>query len=212
MEPFPRWELQDVVSRLGHQLRNPLATIQSGIELAQLLARPEGEAADCLAGALLEVARIDRILGDLQRLVRLAPGEPTRAAIPALAELAAARCTGCHAEIRLEGPEEMDIETDAELLGVALDELLGRAAAVTPPGEAASLRWGREDAGAAWIEVADGDRSAGPGSLRELLTTWPGSGLGPYLAERACALLGARLEWEALPARGHRFRIVLLRG
>ena len=74
MERLPHWELTEVISRLGHQVRNPLATIQSSIQLVQLLTRPEGEVADYLVGALQEVARIDRLLRDLQRLAPPDPG------------------------------------------------------------------------------------------------------------------------------------------
>ncbi len=63
-----------------------------------------------------------------------------------------------------------------------------------------------------WVEVDDGGPADPSGSLRPILRTWPGSGLGPFLAERACTLLGGHLEWEAVQPRGHRFRIVLQRG
>lgn len=212
MERLPRWELPEVVSRAGHQLRNPLATIQSGIQLVQVLTRPEGEVADYLEGALLEVARIDLLLRDLQQLVRLAPSEPTRAGLRDTAEQAVARCAAPVTAVRLEGPGELETRLDADLLQVALGALIQRAAAVTPAGQEVVVRWGVDEDGPVWVEVDDGGPSDPSGSLRPVLGTWPGSGLGPYLAERACALLGGDLEWEAVHPRGHRFRIVLQRG
>lgn len=212
MERLPRWELSEVVSRLGHQLRNPLATIQSGIQLVQVLTRPEGEVADYLEGALQEVARIDLLLRDLQHLVRLAPSEPTRVGLRDMAEQAVARCPAPAAAVRLEGPDQLEARLDADLLQVALGELVRRAIAVTPAGHDVVIRWGEDASGPAWVEVDDSGPADPSGSLRPILGTWPGSGLGPFLAERACALLGGHLEWEAVQPRGHRLRIVLQRG
>lgn len=213
MERLPHWELAEIVSRFGHQLRNSLATLQSGIQLVQVLARPEGEVAECLEGALREVARIEHLAGDLQHLVRLAPGERTRARVAEVVEQAAAECGGpASAPVRLEGPGELEARLDAGLLRTALGVLLGRAAAVTPADEEVRVRWGAAEDGSPWIEVADGGPADPAGSLRPLLAAWPGSGLGPCLAERACDLLGARLGWEAVQPRGHRFCIALPRG
>jgi len=212
VERLPHWELTEVISRLGHQVRNPLATIQSSIQLVQLLTRPEGEVADYLVGALQEVARIDRLLRDLQRLVRLAPGSPIRAGIRDLVERAVARCPTPAAAVRLEGPDLIEVQLAVDLLQVALDELLQRATTVTPAGYDVVIRWGGDESGPIWVEVDDGGPADPSGSLRPILRTWPGSGLGPFLAERACTLLGGHLEWEAVQPRGHRFRIVLQRG
>lgn len=213
MQRFPAFELSEVAAQLGHRLRNPLATIASGIQLAQLLARPEGEAADCLAEALEEVGRIDHILKDFQRLARLVAGPPVQVGLRELAERAAAACTapGLRA-LRLEGPAGPEVLLDAELLVVALGALLERAAAVTPAGEDLLLQWGEGEACTVWFEVADSGSGDTSGSLASLLAAWPGSGLGAQLVARACSLLGGWLEWEAVQPCGHRLRIVLKRG
>lgn len=219
MERVPTCELPDLVIRLGHQIRNPLATIQSGVQLVQVLTQPAGEVAECLDSALGEVVRIETMLRDAQRLVRLT----AEAAVPVnLAEAARRaadtlkRSAHAGADLDLDGPPGLRVNTDPELLHAALGELLARAAHVTPAGATAHLRWSDHGVDRAALEIED----HGPcppfddpeRALRALMAAWPGSGLGLCLAERACTLLGGHLDWSRLDPQGCCFRITLPRG
>ncbi|MCU0293108.1 MAG: HAMP domain-containing histidine kinase [Thermoanaerobaculaceae bacterium] len=219
MERVPTCELPDLVIRLGHQIRNPLATIQSGIQLVQVLTQPAGEVAECLASALGEVARIETMLRDAQRLVRLT----VEAAVPVMLAEAARRAADTlqrsaptKPDVNLDGPPQLRVNTDPELLHAALGELLARAAHVTPAGRTVYLRWSEHGTDRAALEVEDPGPCPPSGdperALRGLMATWPGSGLGLCLAERACTLLGGHLDWSRLDPQGCCFRITLPRG
>lgn len=219
MERVPPCEPAEIVARLCHQVRNPLATIQSGVQLVQVLASPTGEAADCLKTVLGEVGRIDAMLRDANRIVRLAPGPPLRVDLAQLASQAAIGHGSGAIEVDAlvpDGPTELWMETSPELLLIALNELLGRAVRVTPEGGAVHLRWGEHGTDGVTLEVDDGGACfAAEGrerTLRAVAATWPGSGLGLCLVERACALLGGHLDWTGLSPQGCRFRITLPRG
>lgn len=218
MERIPPCELPDTVARLCHQIRNPLATIQSGVQLVQVLTRPAGEAAECLETALAEVARIEAMLRDAHHLVRLAPGVSLKVDLAEVARRTAEghRSGAAARGMDLDGPSELWVSTAPELVQLALDELLARAMQVTPAGGTVHVRWGEHGSDGVALEVEDGGTCAAPQdperTVRALMTAWPGSGLGLCLAERACALLGGHLDWTRLHPEGCRFRITLPRG
>lgn len=219
MERVPPSELPDLVIRLGHQIRNPLATIQSGVQLVQVLTQPAGEVAECLDSALGEVARIEAMLQDAQRVVRLtaestAPVLLTEAARQAAETLQHGVPSGNN--LVLDGPAGLQVIADPELLQTALHELLARAAHVTPAGGTVHLRWGEHGIDRAAMEIEDAGSCPPSGdterALRAVVAAWPGSGLGLWLAERACTLLGGHLDWTRLDPQGCCFRITLPRG
>jgi two-component system, OmpR family, sensor kinase len=219
MERVPACELSDLVLRLGHQIRNPLATIQSGVQLVQVLTQPAGEVAECLDSALGEVARIETMLRDAQRLVRLAAEAAVSLNLAEAVQRAADTVTQgapARGDLVLDGPPELRVATDPELLQAALAELLARAVRVTPAGATVHLRWGAHGTDGAALEIEDGGPCPPSGdperALRALMATWPGSGLGLCLAERACSLLGGHLDWTRLKPQGCCFRITLPRG
>ena len=219
MERIPACELPDTVARLCHQIRNPLATIQSGVQLVQVLTRPDGEAAECLDTVLAEVARIEAMLRDAHHLVRLAAGRLTQGR-PGPGGAAGGRGTPVRRRRRgawtSTARPSSGSSTAPELVQLALDELLARAMQVTPAGGTVHVRWGEHGSDGVALEVEDGGTCAAPQdperTVRALMTAWPGSGLGLCLAERACALLGGHLDWTRLHPEGCRFRITLPRG
>lgn len=217
MEPIPAFALEEIVARLGHELRNPLSSIQSGIQLAQVLTPLSDEAAGFLEGALAEIGRIDAILRDMHSLVRMAPAQPRPCRLAEAIESCVSRHrsrTDCPA-IRVEGPATPVVETDPELLQVVLDALMARALAVTPAAGEVLIRWDAGELAPTWIEVQDGGLGSAHDSslaLRWLLATWPGSEFGLHLAVRACTLLGGHLALAAALPQGHRIRMELPRG
>ncbi len=71
MKEFTQYDLREMALRLAHEIRNPLATIKSGIQLVQHLLPPDAEVEEYLQAALVEVERINRTVADMQRVIRL---------------------------------------------------------------------------------------------------------------------------------------------
>ena len=88
-------DMREMVLRLAHEIRNPLASIKSGVQLVEHIVQPEGELAVVLADMHGEIARINNVIQDMQRFVRLdvhtavsvAVSEAAAVATEAVAEL-----------------------------------------------------------------------------------------------------------------------------
>jgi signal transduction histidine kinase len=208
---------REMVLRLAHEIRNPLATIKSGTQLIQRLTRPEGDVAECLKGMLANVSRIDQTLQDLQRFVRLDAGQPAVIELGPIVEDAVAQRqpTALRAGVALQiaqGPRA-NVQVDPQNLGMALDELFSNALRVTPPGAAVMVSW-VADKQLVLIHVDD----EGPGVSQELAgrivrpffsTASQGTGLGLNIADKACRLAGGSMAWRNLAGRGCRFTLSL---
>lgn len=96
---------QAFVADASHELRSPLATLRSELEIA--LAHPDGRWEHTARDALLDVARIEHVAGDLLLLARLDASPAARRAPVDLAELVstevarlpAKRRARCHADL-----------------------------------------------------------------------------------------------------------------
>ena len=71
MKPFTQNDLSEMVIRLTHGIRNPLATIKAEVQLAKHLGRPTEEVASMLDSAVAEVDRINMIVTNMHRFVQL---------------------------------------------------------------------------------------------------------------------------------------------
>lgn len=208
---------REMVLRLAHEIRNPLATIKSGAQLVQRLTRPEGDVAECLQGMLANVSRIDQTLQDLQRFVRLDVGQPAVIELGPIVEDAVAQRqpTAMRAGVSLQVAQgsRATVQMDPQNLATALDELLSNALRVTPAGAAVMVSW-VADHRHLLVHVDD----EGPGVPPELegriarpffSTASQGTGLGLNIADKACRLVGGSLTWRNLAGRGCRFTLSL---
>ena len=75
--PFTEEDLKEMVLRLAHEIRNPLATIKSAVQLVKRLEMSPDKAARYLDSAVNEVGRISDLLSVMEEYVRLATRQST---------------------------------------------------------------------------------------------------------------------------------------
>lgn len=198
---------------VAHEMRNPLATIRGA---AQVLAR-QGAAGDVPAVAAIiqeEVARADRIIGDLIDYLRVRP--PTRR--PVAAGYVVAQALGGQAvpqgvRVETDLPDLPDAVLDPEQVQVALSNLLRNA--LEAMGDQGTLRiTARLRAAKIVVRISD----TGPGLSREarerlfepLMTTKPhGLGLGLTTAKALIENQGGALAHVDGEATGATFEVML---
>ncbi len=213
-------DIRQMVHRLAHEIRNPLATIKSAAQLIDLVSHPTGEVAECLESIQTEVSRINRVIGDMQRYLRMEPQETVATDIEALVRSAVVSLPKepefDTSRVVVEGGPAASIQADPSILVSAIDELIDNALRFSPHEEPVIIRWRLVDDGMVAIEVDD----RGPGIagkhrdsiLRPFFSTsTQGTGLGLNIAERAVQLTGGRLTWQNLAEGGARFTLIIPR-
>lgn len=208
---------REMMLRLAHEIRNPLATIKSSAQLVQRLSTPEGDMVEFLQRILVNVDRIDSTLRDLQRFVRTDEGNPTAVDLAAAVEDAAAqqraraRNSGIHVTVAGGPPARALI--DPTNLRMAVEELLKNAISVTPAGGCVMVSW-LSDGHKVVVHVDDEGPGIGPDLADRILRPFfsaanHGTGLGLNLVDRVCRLAGGSLAWRNLAGKGCRFSVFL---
>lgn len=213
-------ELREMVLRLAHEVRNPLATIKAGVQLIQRLMEPNEDIARHLASVLTQVGRLDATVNGMQRFVRL--GKPVPASVKV--ERAALEIIAAHAgearrdqvTITLAGGPAASVLVDPEHLRTALAEVLANAVRHSPGGAAVAVSWAL-DASFVTVNVDDEGPGIPPEHADRVLrpffsTSTHGTGLGLNIADRVCRLAGGRLTWRNNANRGCRFSLSLPEG
>ncbi len=219
MREFTENDLREMVLRLAHQIRNPLATIKSGIQLVQHLLDADGEIKEYLGAALVEVERINRTVVDMQRMIRLDAATAKARPVADVVSEALERCAG-QAEassITLEnrgGPPSMVLADSSQLLE-AVAELLCNAIEFSPAGSRVRIGWTTAGDHLVRIDVSDSCGGIPPSAAERILrpfysTSTRRTGLGLNIVQRICELGGGRLEWKNLSDRsGCQFSVVM---
>jgi signal transduction histidine kinase len=211
-------DVDEMVRRLAHSVRNPLAAIKSGVQLIQRLTQPVGEVAEYFASLLNQVERIDRIVGDMQRWAKLAPGMVTLVSVREAVERAVsvrrpeATKAGVATVVATGG--ETHVAADPLNLQVALGELLDNAVRYSPVGGSVLASWYEDGEGLVHINVDDEGAGIAEENLARLCqpffsTSTQGTGLGLAMAEKVCRQAGGQLTWCNLPTGGSRFSVIL---
>jgi len=217
-EPL-RYDLREMVLRLAHQIRNPLATIKSGIQLVQHLQPEDGEVNEYLDAALVEVERINRTIADMQRVIRLATATAVSAPVAGIVEEAIARCSEgarrAGVALVVGGGPAAEVLADRGQLVDAVAELVHNAVEFSPADTSVSVGWQAGASHEVRIEVSDACGGI-PGTTAGRIfnpffsTSTRGTGLGLNIVQRICALGAGELEWSNLDdGTGCRFSIVM---
>ncbi len=219
MTEFTEYDLREMVLRLAHQIRNPLATIKSGIQLVQHLLPPDAEVEEYLQAALVEVERINRTVSDMQRVIRLDSATAQATPIAEIVDEALSRCAAAAAAAKVTvecpGGAASRVLADPSQMIEAIAELVGNAIEFSRPGSRVGVRWESEADHQLRIDISDccGGIPA-PAAQRMLRpfysTSTRGTGLGVNIVQRICELGGGRLQWENLAdGSGCRFSIFM---
>ena len=187
-----------VAAGVAHEIRNPIAAMRLRAENA-LATADEERRTQALQAVLDQVARLDRLSGELLAMTQRREPRPVRVELAALlagyAEEHADQALAAGVTIRTQGNGEASIDPD--LTRRALDCLFGNAVRHTPPGGTVTLRAARVG-DTMTLHVED----TGPGvdlALRETLfdpfvTGRPeGTGLGLAIARELVGAQGGRL-------------------
>lgn len=210
-------ELRQVLRRLAHEIRNPLACLQAGVQVMQRLAGPDGQSSAQLANLLDQIGRIDKVTQGIHMLARLAAGEPRRVLVPELVDAVRQEHYFFAAQAGVQlvrgGGPRCELETDPAVLTIALGELVSNAITASPDGGTITLSW---EALSCHVAIHVDDEGPGVAAenadaiLRPFFTTRPnGRGLGLTVALRACRLVRARLAWHNRETGGCRFSIIV---
>ena len=213
--------LEQVGSKVAHELKNPLAAIKSLLQLEEQAVAVGGAAGEArhpdgersrrrLEVMSREVARMEAVLRDYLSFSR--PLEDLRIGAVDLAEIAntvvvllEGRAT--EAGIRLERTgESVPMGGDVRRLEEAVLNIAANAIEATPAGGAVTIRTERRDGGAA-IVVQDSGRGMNAAVLEKVGTPFfttrrDGTGLGVVLARAALAQHGGSLEYASQPGQG----------
>jgi len=214
-----------LLSRLDHELKNPLTAMRAATANVAAGADPAQAAA---VGTIEEqVLRLSRLTTDLRKIADIESARLDRRPVD-LAELVeemvdvARDLPGAdERELVLDLPRAPwplpPVPGDADLLSLAVANLLDNALKYTPPGGRVEVR-AREAAGAVVLEVADTGRGI---AAEELPQVWeemyrspsarslPGSGLGLPLVRAVVERHGGRVQADSRVGHGTLFRLVL---
>lgn len=208
----------------AHELRSPLAAVQTECEVALRRPRPPEELRGSLERVLCRVRKLAAMVEDLLRLSRLQngvlPGERGEVDLAFVASEAAAlhrataQAKGVDLEVRAEGP--VWVRGDPGLLEEAVSNLVDNAVRYTPSGGRVRV----EVRGGPDPSVAVSDTGPGiPAEHREKIferfyrvdssrsRTDGGSGLGLALVREIARIHGADVEVESREGEGSTFRI-----
>jgi signal transduction histidine kinase len=215
--------LRDRLSALGrlstviaHEVRNPLMTIKASVATLRRSAPLPGEAREAADDIDHEVARLNRIVGDVLDFARPVRVEYARADVNALVrEVAEAALGAVPLSFELL-PGALEIQTDPDRLRAALLNVVQNAreaVAETDAGEAplVSLRTLARD-GRAVLVVADRGPGIAPDQLAQIFepyftTKRSGTGLGLAIAKNVVDALHGTI--EAHPREGGGTEIVI---
>lgn len=212
-------DLREMVIRLAHEIRNPLAVIKSSVQLMQRIARPEGDTETCMHAILAQVERIDATVRGLQRYVKLGGGQAVDVEVAGAVQEAAARqreiASKAQVGLTVTGVDRLVARVDVANLVTALEELVGNAIRFSPAGTTVTVSW-QANGGNIEIHVDDQCPGIGPEVAERIgrpffSTSTQGTGLGLPIVQKVTRLYGGTLTWANRPGGGCRFTIALPR-
>nr|WP_307728072.1 ATP-binding protein [Massilia terrae] len=214
---------------LAHELRNPLAAIQAGLELLKIEAVGSARLARTHQIMQRQMAHVVRLIDDLLDVARISSGKlelsPETASVREIVDAAIELSRGhiergghrFHAELP---PEPLFLHVDRVRLTEVVSNLLHNAAKYTPSGGAIDLTVLREQ-GEVVIRVTDNGVGIAPENMPQVFTMFAqaedaraqrrgGLGVGLALARRIVELHGGQIGVaSAGPGKGSTFSVRL---
>ena len=196
-----------VAAGVAHEIRNPIAAMRLRAENA--LAGDPARRGAALEAILGQVARLDRLSGELLAMTQRRTPVPAPVVLDALLQACAAEHAAGAVRLEVAAPALCGM-LDAALLRRVLDNLVENALRHTPPGGTVTL-----SAAVAGDMLTIGVADTGPG-VPEALRAWlfepfvtsrpDGTGLGLAIARELAGAMGGRLYLaEAADTEGARF-------
>lgn len=214
-----------LLSRLDHELKNPLTAVRAAT--ANVAAATDPAQAAAVRTIEEQVLRLSRLTTDLRRIADVEGARldlrPVDLAelIEEMVDVARDLPGAAERELTLDLPRAPwplpPVPGDADLLSLAVANLLDNALKYTPPGGRVEVR-AREAAGAVVVEVADTGRGIAPDELPQVweelyrspsARSVPGSGLGLPLVRAVVERHGGRVQADSRVGHGTLFRLVL---
>jgi two-component system sensor histidine kinase CreC len=217
---FTEEDLREMVLRLAHEIRNPLATIKSAVQLIEHLQPPRADVCEFHASIHLEIDRIDKVVRDMQRFVRLdlntAVSRNVSTIVAHAVEAGTPRAVSSSVRIVVEPGPEASVLGDAAQLEAALFELIDNAVRVSPPDAQVKVDWHLGEDRDVVLQVTDSGPGVDPKHVDRIFrpffsTSTHGTGLGLNIAQRTAQIAGGSLKWQNLESVGARFSMILPR-
>jgi signal transduction histidine kinase len=211
---------REFATNAAHELRTPLASIVTAVEMLQTGAKDDGPARDEFLEVISrEADRLTRLTRALLVLARAElRDEPVRLARvelgPLLEQVAASLQVRDGVGISVDCQPALTVATDSDLLEQALSSVAANAVQNTDHGRV-SLRGSRNN-GSVLIEIADTGRGIPAEKQARIFERFyrarsssGGFGLGLSIAHESVAALGGEITLDSKPPNGTTVRIVL---
>ncbi|MFN2431223.1 MAG: nitrogen regulation protein NR(II) [Gemmatimonadota bacterium] len=224
----------ELAASLAHEIKNPLASIRTSVELLASEAPAGGEEGRLYGLIVKESDRLSKLLTDFLHFSRMELREELPVALRELleevVELHTLRSGPARAEIRLEwiGLREPVVDGDFDLLKQLFQNLLANAVQAAAEGSgrarvtiavsrdyaANAERYGLDASTFVETRVADNGPGIQPADLPRIFdpffTTKPqGNGLGLAIVHRVVNVHGGAIFVESTPGKGAEFRVYL---
>jgi two-component system, OmpR family, phosphate regulon sensor histidine kinase PhoR len=224
---------QDFVANVSHELKTPLAVIQSNIEALQ-----DGAAEDpaargpFLERVKLEADRLEELIQDLLKLAKIESGEQPLEFGPVPLDAAIAECLERQAtraeakSMRLfevppkDAPAGVAAHADVDAMGHILDNLVDNAIKYSPSGGRITVRWGAIE-NRVFVEVEDTGHGIAEADLPRVFERFyradrsrersGGTGLGLAIVKHLVGSMNGQVTVNSRLGTGSTFKIVLPR-
>jgi len=216
---------QEFISMVVHELRGPL-TAMSGFTqlLARRIARGESCDPDITERIQSQIARLERLVGDLADVSLLGSGQfkiaPERCDLVTVARsvVEEQQLSTAHHRLILEAtPRSIIGEWDSDRIAQAISNLVSNAIKYSPGGGEVKVSMGLQD-GEAWIDVSDQGIGVAAQDIPQLFEPFSrpyrerkikGTGLGLYITKGIVDAHGGRIWVDGQEGKGSTFHIAL---